>query len=220
MTALSCSLAYRADGAEAYFPPGTLIPTLCIIEGLPAAMYTISLPYLCFFAAITAGEAAGSKCANSTRKGLLQSGPNKSAGVKGRIEPFAPALICIRGYSAVYPPERLSPQRPLHKLLHPTAIMKKKTGKQSPRKAYSSFFSALFCGAAFLLYAAGLTGQSGAGASSSGRRTDPAQTCPDRTATCWHRTEPQTRTGSTQSAHSRRAAEAQQSKWPRCPERS
>ena len=45
MTALSCSLAYRADGAEAHFPPGTLIPTLCIIEGLPAAMYTISLPY-------------------------------------------------------------------------------------------------------------------------------------------------------------------------------
>ena len=45
MTALSCSLAYRADGAEVHFPPGTLIPTLCIIEGLPAAMYTISLPY-------------------------------------------------------------------------------------------------------------------------------------------------------------------------------
>ena len=43
--ALSCSLAYRADGAEVHFPPGTLIPTLCIIEGLPAAMYTISLPY-------------------------------------------------------------------------------------------------------------------------------------------------------------------------------
>ena len=64
--------------------------------------------YLCFFAAITAGEAAGSKCANSTQKGLLQSGPNKSAGAKGRIEPFAPALICIRGCSAVYPPEQLS----------------------------------------------------------------------------------------------------------------
>lgn len=108
MTALSCSLAYRADGAEAHFPPGTLIPTLCIIEGLPAAMYTISLPYLCFFAAITAGEAAGSECANSTRKGLLQSGPNKSAGAKGRIEPFVPALICIRGCSAVYPPEQPS----------------------------------------------------------------------------------------------------------------
>ena len=45
MTALSCSLAYRADGAEVHFPPGTLIPTLCIIEGLPATMYTISLPY-------------------------------------------------------------------------------------------------------------------------------------------------------------------------------
>ena len=45
MTALSCSLAYRADGAEVHFPLGTLIPTLCIIEGLPAAMYTISLPY-------------------------------------------------------------------------------------------------------------------------------------------------------------------------------
>ena len=45
MTALSCSLAYRADGAEAHFPPGTVNPTLCIIEGLPAAMYTISLPY-------------------------------------------------------------------------------------------------------------------------------------------------------------------------------
>ena len=163
--------------------------------------------YLCFFAAITAEEAAGSKCANSTQKGLLQNGPYKSAGVKGRIEPFAPALICIRGCSAVYPPE-----------LHcPAAIRKKKTGTQS---AYPPFFKALFCSAAFLFYAAGLTGQSGAEASSSGRRTDPAQTCPDRTATCWHRTEAQTRTGSTQSAHSRRDAETQQSKWPRCPERS
>lgn len=121
MTALSCSLAYRADGAEAHFPPGTLIPTLCIIEGLPAAMYTISLPYLCFFAAITAGEAAGSECANSTRKGLLQSGPNKSAGAKGRIEPFAPALICIRGRSAVYPPEQPSGAAPPTKALAQTA---------------------------------------------------------------------------------------------------
>ena len=71
-------------------------------------MYTISLPYLCFFAATTAGETAGSECANSTQKGLLQNGPYKSAGVKGRIEPFAPALICIRGCSAVYPPEQHS----------------------------------------------------------------------------------------------------------------
>lgn len=224
MTALSCSLAYRADGAEAHFPPGTLIPTLCIIEGLPAAMYTISLPYLCFFAAITAGEAAGSKCANSARKGLLQSGPNKSAGVKGRIEPFAPALICIRGCSAVYPPEQLSgtalPTKAPAQAASPHCNHEENASKQSLREAYSHFFKALFCSAAFLFYAVGLTGQSGAGASSSGRRTDPAQTCPDRTATCWHRTEPQTRTGSTQSAHSRRAAEAQQSKWPRCPERS
>lgn len=185
-------------------------------------MYTISLPYLCFFAAITAGEAAGSECADSTRKGLLQSGPNKSAGAKGRIDPFAPALICIRGRSAVYPSEQLSggtlPTKTLAQAASPHCNHEEK--RRVSNELTRLFFKAIFCSAAFLFYAVGLTGQSGAGASSSGRRTDPAQTCPDRTATCWHRTEPQTRTGLTQSAHSWRAAETQQSKWPRYPERS
>ena len=107
--------------------------------------------YLCFFAAITAGEAAGSKCANSTRKGLLQSGPNKSAGAKGRIEPFAPALICIRGCSATYPPEQPSAAalstRALAQAASPHCDQEEKRRVSNPLwKAYSSYFSEqLFC---------------------------------------------------------------------------